>query len=831
MRRYLLVLVMACLVLQVKAGIVSGIITDIDNQPLPYASISVKDSKKGTAANSAGTYSISLQPGSYTLVAQFVGYKKLEKTIKVEEGEIKLNFSLTIQELTLDDVVVTGKDPANEIIKNTIKKRNYYNDQVDSFSVQVYIKGLMRSAGMPSKFLGQKLEIDSTEGLDSTNKGILFLSESITKVDFVRPDKIKYNVISSRESGGGYGLSFPFFINFYQNNVLLLSNNLNPRGFVSPIADAAFNFYNYKFKGSFMEGNKLVSNIEVIPKRKNEPLFTGILQIVEDDWRIYSTDLFVTKESGLEMLDTLKVIQQHGLVESDIWKTQNQIIYLVIKQFGFHINGNFVNVYSDYDINPGFEKKHFGRTFMKYDTTFNKKDTAYWNKIRPVALEADEKRNFEFKDSILLNDTTPKSLAQLRALRKPYRFSLKKIFWSGDRFTFYGKSQNLTWSLKPLLKQLEYNTVEGLSVSIRQRFLFSKYKSKNRLSLDWDTRYGTSNTHLNSFGVLTFEPKQYPYLQRYIKISGGKRLSQFNKHNPISPLMNSLYSLFFKENYAKYYENWFGQLEVNKKIENGLVINLSGTYENRLPLENTEDFSFFNKHKSILPNHPYELSSISFTKHQSVVAGVKFTYQPGQRYIEYPNRKQPIGSDKPVLELMYQKGISNVLGSDVDFDKWQFSISDKMNLKLAGEFRYKAAAGGFLNNNSVAIPDLQHFNGNQTFFNGNYLNSFQIAPYYRYSNAEPFYLLGHAEHHFNGLLTNKIPLFNKLKWHLVGGSNAFFVNKDNYYIEAFAGLENIFKVLRVDFVNAYQPGIGNHFGIRLGFGGLLGNAMRVNLGN
>lgn len=831
MRKYLLTIIVVLLIIQAKAGTVSGIITDIDNQPLPYASVSVKNSKNGTTANSAGAYSISLQPGSYTLIAQFVGYKKLEKTIKVEQGETKLNFVLTIQELTLEDVVVTGKDPANEIIKNAIKKRNYYNEQVDSFSVQVYIKGLMRSAGMPSKFLGKKIEIDSTEGLDSTNKGILFLSESVTKVDFARPDKIKYNVISSRESGGGYGLSFPFFINFYQNNVVLLTNNINPRGFVSPIADAAFTFYNYKFKGSFMEGNKLISNIEVTPKRKNEPLFTGILQIIEDDWRIYSTDLLVTNQSGLEMLDTLKVIQQHGLVEGDIWKTQNQIIYLVLKQFGFHINGNFVNVYSDYDINPGFDKKHFGRTLMKYDTAFNKKDTSYWSLTRPVALEADEKRNFEFKDSILLNDTSRKSPEQLRALRKPYKFSVKKVFWSGDRFTFHGKSQNVTWSLKPLLKQLEYNTVEGLAVSVRQRFSFNKYNGKNRVSLDWDTRYGTSNTHLNSFGVLTFEPKQYPYLQRYIKLSGGKRLSQFNKENPISPLMNALYTLFLKENYAKYYENWFGQIEANKKFENGFAVNLSATYENRLPLENSEDFSFFNKHRTLLPNHPYELAPTSFNKHQAVVAGVRFTYQPGQRYIEYPDRRQPIGSDKPVLSLMYQKGIANILGSDVNFDKWQFSVSDKINLKLAGEFRYKLAAGGFLNDKSVAIPDLQHFNGNQTFFNGNYLNSFQIAPYYRYSNAEPFYLLGHAEHHFNGLLTNKIPLFNKLKWHLVGGSNAFFVNKDNYYIEAFAGLENIFKVLRVDFVNAYQPGIGNSFGVRLGFGGLLGDAMRVNFGN
>ena len=74
----------------------------------------------------------------------------------------------------------------------------------------------MRSGAMPKKIFGKKIERDANDGLDSLGKGILFLSESVTQVDFTRPGNIKFRVISSRESGGGYGLSFPFFINFYQ---------------------------------------------------------------------------------------------------------------------------------------------------------------------------------------------------------------------------------------------------------------------------------------------------------------------------------------------------------------------------------------------------------------------------------------------------------------------------------------------------------------------------------------------------------------------------------------------------------------------------------------
>lgn len=833
MQRTLLILLSCLSFLFSYAGKISGIITDDKGKPLPYASITVKGTTKGTTSNSSGKYSLNLSPGEYTLVCQYVGYAKQEKNIQVSEGEQVINFSLTIQELTLGEVIVKkgGEDPAYEIIRQAIKKRSYYNNQVDSFSVDVYIKGLMRSRAIPTKVFGKKIERDDNDGLDSLGKGILFLSESLTRVDYVRPDHYKFRVISSRESGGGYGLSFPFFINFYQNNVSVFDNNLNPRGFISPIADGALSYYKYKYEGSFVEDGIMINTIKVIPKRKNEPLFSGTIQITEDDWRIYSTDLLTTRGYSLEMLDTLHVTQLHAPVEAGTWKIKNQVLYMVFKQFGFDITGNFVNVYSDYNINPGFAKKHFDKVVMKYDTAFNRKDSNYWNTLRPVALENDEKRDFVFKDSIskVVRDSfrTRANIDSLRKHQKP--ITVLGILWKGQSHRFYGKKSTLSWSMKQLIPQVEYNTVEGISANLEQTFSYSRTKSKYLYQLNWNTRYGFSNTHLNSYADFIIRQKTYDWRNRYLKLSGGKRLSQFNRDNPIDPLTNAAYTLLGKKNYMKLYENWFGGIEYNTKLENGLMINLHAGYEDRIPVENTTDYSFFNKDGVFTPNHPYELEDIPFERNQAMVAGFTISWQPGQRYIEFPWGKRPIGSQAPVFSLEYNKGIKGIFGSDANFDKWKFSVADNFNFKMAGGFKYRVGVGGFLNNDSVSIPDLQHFNGNQTFYNIKYLNSFQIAPYYQYSNSEPFYVYGHAEHHFNGLLTNKIPLFNKLKWYLVGGANTFYVNKNNYYVEVFAGLENIFKLFRVDFVNAYQPGLGNKFGVRVGFGGIIGG--KVQIGN
>ena len=75
------------------------------------------------------------------------------------------------------------------------------------------------------------------------------------------------------------------------------------------------------------------------------------------------------------------------------------------------------------------------------------------------------------------------------------------------------------------------------------------------------------------------------------------------------------------------------------------------------------------------------------------------------------------------------------------------------------------------------------------------------------------------------MLTNKVPLLRNLQWNLVIASNAFYVNKSNNYVEISAGLENIFKLLRVDVIGSYLNGNSGQVGVRVGFDGLFGTAI------
>lgn len=809
---------------------------------LPFSSIVVKGSSKGASANDKAKFSFSLPNGTYTIVCQHIGYNSEEKKVVIG-GDTELSFVLKSQQLVMTEVVVKSgdEDPAYEIIRQAIKKRNYYNKQVNAFEVDLYTKDLIKLRNLPKKIFGQKIpDGDRKEmGLDSAGKGIIYLSESIAKISTQLPDKSKMEVSSSRVSGsGGFGFTFPAFISLYSNNVKVFTDRINPRGFVSPIADGAIGFYKFKFLGTFWEDGKAVNSIRVTPRRSYEPLFTGIINITDDDWRIFSFDLQLTKTAQLELLDTLRITQLHVPVSKEVWRVKNQLLVFNFKMFGIDAIGNFLNVYSNYNIEPAFKKDFFDNIVIRYDTAVNKRSREFWDTTRPVPLEAEESLNYKVKDSIYdaqkdsaFSPRTIDSLNKNRPPLQPY-----KVLWSSLNRTKYRSKGNINWGVSSLVPNMEYNPAEGVVLNVGGFVNTYIRKWKTNFSFQPNFRYGFSNTHLNAWANLQFRTRDADAnnkIKRYSwNLAGGKRVSQFNKDSRQLTLANTISTLFYGNNFMKTYENYFGSVTYQKRTESGLSLTVNALYEDRIPLNNTSNFTIYKKDSiRITPNYPDEKISSQFEPHQAAVLTGTISFKPGQRYIQLPYSKIAIGSRYPTFTFTYTKGIAGAAGSDVDFDKWKFSVKDDRNLRLAGLFKYHLGVGGFLNNKKVYIQDYQHFNGNRSVAASEYLNSFQLASFYANSTIASTFVYGHIEHHFNGLLTNKIPLFKRLNWNLVAGSNTFFVNKDNNHLELFAGIENILKVFRVDFVKSFEDGNAGTTGIRIGAGGILGGSINVNRGS
>ena len=793
---------------------IKGIVTDNNGKVLSFASVFIKENNKGTNANSEGKYSLKSEPGQYTLVCQYVGYKKEERKITLAKDEdIEINFILTVQELTLAEVIIkNGEDPAYQIIRNAIKKRNYYESQLNKFQCEVYTKGQLRLRDYPKKVFGQK--VDFEDG-DTSKQKMLYLSETVSKYAVDKPNKEKVEVISSKVSGqsDGFGLSAPRFNSFYSNNVSF-GERLNPRGFVSPIAENALNFYRYKLDGTYFEDGREISHIKVTPKRKYEPLFSGYIDIVVDDWRIHSVQLLLTKASQMEVMDTLRVEQLYRPLNKDVWYISSQVIYPAVKFLGFDAYGSFVNIYTDFNVDPQFDKKSFNNTILKYTDSANKRPNEYWERTRPVPLMVEEVKDYKRKDSLEIVRKNPRYLDSLDKKRNQFR-PLQALLIE-QTFT-YQKSRT-TFSFRPLTELVAFNPAEGWvinpDVTWTKRLDTTSF-SRRSIAVSPVLRYGFTNKHFNAhLGIVYTFGKKYA---TSVSVSGGKRVFQFFNNSPVGQRGNSLSSLRNEDNRMKTYEAAFLRGRYKQGLGNGLFITTAFQYQDRQPLENKTNYTWQDKpNRDYTPNYPTELLTRNIQRHQSLTGLLGISWQPGTKYIELPDRKISIGSKMPLFDLLYTQTLGTLLGNDADFSKWKFTMADNLNFRLQGKLQYKLGVGGFLNNRNAEAPDYMHFNGNLSSFATEYGNSFQLLPIYDYSNTSKFYSLAHIEHNFNGFLTNKIPGIKKLNLYLVAGVNGLYINSSKYYYEYFVGFDNILKQFRVDFVQSFQNGKPWQTGFKVG---------------
>ena len=199
-----------------------GTIYNNKGELLPYSSVTIKGTTIGASANNRARFSISTGPGKYVVVCQHIGYASKEKEVSVTDLDEELSFVLSEQKLVMKEVVIKSneEDPAYAIIREAIKKREIYRKEISAFTCDLYTKDMMKLRRLPKKILGRKVpEVDRQEmGLDTSGQGIIYLSESISTIATQLPDKFKMAVKSSRVSGsGGFGITFPTFISFYQN--------------------------------------------------------------------------------------------------------------------------------------------------------------------------------------------------------------------------------------------------------------------------------------------------------------------------------------------------------------------------------------------------------------------------------------------------------------------------------------------------------------------------------------------------------------------------------------------------------------------------------------
>lgn len=792
-----------------------GTVSDSKGNPIPFANIYVKDTYISTSSNDKGNYTLNItKTGTYTILFQYLGYKTNKQVVAIVALPQILSISLVEEEIQLNEVIVSKKDnPANAIIKSAIENRKDNSKKASKYTADFYSRGIFKVKDLPKKFMGQKID-DFDESIDSTRSGILYLSETISKITFQKPDKLKETILASKVSGKDNGFSFnnaaSVNFDFYENTIEFNAN------VISPIANNAFSYYKYKFEGSFFdENNQQINKIKVIPRRITEPVFEGYIYIVEDSWAIYGVDLSITgaqtQNPALNKLALKQNFSYNNLTKT--WIKNTQTLDFNAGIFAFKFNGTFNYVYSNFEFPEQFAKKTFTNQILSFENNSNKKDDVFWNKMRPIPLTIEENADYLKKDALQTKKKAQKYLDSIDKKHNKFEFS-DVLFGYSYENSF--KKWNLSY--KGPLFSTSFNTVQGWNTAIG--LAFSTYNSDDRTYQNFDAnlQYGLGDKKFRPF--FSYRQKFNNVNKSTLSFLAGNKVVQFNRNNPISNVINEISSLFFKDNYMKLYEKNFAEINFSREVINGLFLSTNLEYAERKPLFNTTDYSIIKKEKLYSSNNPLEANdyvNAGFIKNNILKLNLFAKINFGQKYFSRPNGKFNMPDDKyPTLNLFYEKGFvanNNLL----NYDALSASITQTKTLSNKGELNYIVKAGKFFNADNITFADFKHFNGNQTHIgqSDSYVNVFNLLPYYTTSTNKS-YLEAHFEHNDKGFIMNKIPLLSMLKSQLVLGFHNLAITDRKPYQEFSVGLDNLgfgkFRLFRFDYVRSYQNGyLGDGF--------------------
>ena len=783
---------------------ITGRITDTKQNPLSFVSVYLDKTVAGTISNDNGNYELNIKKtGDYSVVFQFLGYKTIKKSVSIASFPFQLNVILEDEKIILDEISISTKDnPANKIIRSVINSKDKNTDKLANYTASFYSRGLSKIKDAPDKILGQGLG-DFGGGLDSTRSGIIYLSETISEIAYQkRPKKFKEKITASKRSGKDNGVSFnraeDANFNFYDNNIQFATD------LVSPISSNAFVYYRFKLEGTFYDKNgKLINKIKVIPKRKNDRVFNGYIYIVEDDWALYGVDVSVTgAQINIPALDTLTLKQDLNYSEeNDSWVLISQSIAFKVDFFGFKVDGKFSYVYSNYNFTPDFTKNTFSNEVLTFAKEATKKDSLYWNDIRPVPLTREEGKDYILKDSIKVVRKSKKYLDSVDVKRNKFNL-LSPI----TGYTYSNSYKKWSVSFNSPLGSLAYNTVKGWNASTGVRY-FKRLNDKGKwINTGVTLNYGISEKKIRPVFFLT---KKWNNLERpRFSISGGITTPQFNNRNPISRLNNTVYSLVRKENYLKIYEQTFGKIEYSQEVTNGFSMSGSLEYANRKPLFINTDYVTVGRNIAFQSNNPLDPTDFTapFVQHNIASLNISVNIVFDQKYLSYPDRKFAIGNSKyPAVSINYRKNFG-ASSSEFNSDLFTANVRQFVSLGNFGNFRYNVRSGIFLQQKDIPFMDYLHANGNQVkLAPSNKMTSFGLLDYYQFSTNGK-YAEAHLEQNFKGFLLGKIPLINKLNFHLVTGAKGLFTGERKPYAEYSIGLDNIgvgkWRFLRVDYVKS-----------------------------
>ncbi|HET8827802.1 MAG TPA: DUF5686 family protein, partial [Pelobium sp.] len=611
--------------------------------------------------------------------------------------------------LTQDSV-----DWVNQFIADVIKSQKQRNDL--SFTKEAYIKNRLILDEGREKIFGKRIKY---HGNISTNQ-LVWLNESYSQLHFSKKGGFKEKVNATKSYGKYPSWEFKsaaqLSINFSDN--LVKFESLSDKSFVSPLAQNAFDFYDYQL----IKKDSVQLTVKVNPRRKYSPTFEGWLVFNINTCKLKHLDLKISGDKGINFIDTLQIVQDYHNGDDVV------PAYTILKYNGdvlkFFFSGSSQAVFTD-----GKASSHFYESFKKQEVV--KDDSSAFRSgvlkaNRKIPLNLRERLSYAYQDSINRERKDKSVIDSLDQLAP--RLKILPLLFSDKIINSQNKKRAIIFD--PIVPAFFFNTVEGFGISYGLSFL--KFDENN---INWSVtprlRYGFENKELNSDLSVSWYYK--PKKRGTLNFSIGNTYLDLNPNGSLSTLQNTLNTLLFEQNFMKLYRKEYVSAGIGRELVGNLYFSVGTELANNYSVTNTQDFVFRDiKERNFSSNNPIApaLEDKLFPDYTSFFINSSLIYTINQPYITKDKikiYKLPLG---PRFIATYKKGIPNVFDSDSEYNYLEAEIQhEKLDMGLWGYGSYSVVAGKFFNNKSNFYPEWRHFSGNLALIFKPGLRSFHLLDF------------------------------------------------------------------------------------------------------
>ncbi|MBT8316637.1 MAG: TonB-dependent receptor [Lutibacter sp.] len=225
-----------------STGTIEGTIFDkeVENEPLPFANVFIKGTTIGTTTEFEGTYTLKVEPGTYTVVFSFIGYQTIEvPNVIVNAGEtITINKTLNAsQGVSLDEIQISGSTKKESETALLTEQRKAVSIQQSIGSDELNRKGVSDAATAITKISG--ISKEGSSNVYVRGLGDRYLNTTFNQLSMPSNDINKKNIDLSLFSSDiiqNVSVSKAYAANFYGDfaagNVNITSKEYTGDGFV-----------------------------------------------------------------------------------------------------------------------------------------------------------------------------------------------------------------------------------------------------------------------------------------------------------------------------------------------------------------------------------------------------------------------------------------------------------------------------------------------------------------------------------------------------------------------------------------------------------------------